>query len=1214
MSRLISYSQNGEDVRIWRAFRTLTPPAASGHFTYVDVGANHPYDLSITASLYDQGWRGLLVEADPYFAGQLRRFRPHDQVVEVAASDRTGEITFHRVLGTGLGTLSGSEAHAAEDAGFAVEEFLAPTKPLNQILEEYFANRPGSDIHFMSIDVEGAEPLVLAGLDLNRFRPWVICVEAIDAETKEPNHQTWQSHLLAGNYRDVAFDGINRWYVAEEHAELVENIATPLNPIDAGRYGWVSSDTASAANLANKSYNRVAWQRASLLNHATEIEAAQERDQQLAALTQQLNAVNASRAHRIAQPIDRVLRKVKSTVIAASGKLPAPLHRWTIRKRHLRIVTPAMQVYTDPAFLGGANACTPSWANPELKPPVPTAGMELGSLSQEEITETEAWLAGGPFDTDAQLEVRTDGINDELGRTLAALRNRVWLSVLGQPSGPVTSEAGKILFDARSLQTPTFGARGIGRFAHAALASVRSSAADQDVVLLVDPGLNQLPTELVGQCEQINTVSAARALEFALVVQPSPMTADPRPLIEVLRRDIAKVAIVFDFIPMHFPSVYLRHVAPRTEYAAALDSLTTYNDFLCISELTKSELVQFLAGRGISTHSYSAAVAWPKEIAPGDAATSRDGSGPIVVMTGDEARKNTFGALAAIGVATSTEPSRDVRVVGMAHRKDHVHHLSIAAAMRPGEARALSHLSPSDMAELLASASVIVVPSFDEGLSLPLLEAVAAGTPIVASDIPAHRELIGGGSYLADPKDLPAFAAAINKHRGSGATAAKQRRTLLGHRHGILEDVIAQKIKAAPIGTPAVVFEVPRVVTGERRLTIGFATPWSPQRSGVADFSTIIGIELAKIADVTVYTTADADPRASLPSGVHIQVRPVDELFASNGAHDHDVLVSVVGNSHFHLPFVQLAAITPCVVVAHDTRMNEFYMALRGVGGLQELMLRTDDPHAPRSIDPSLDDQIADMRLLQNAAMWEVVRHAQRFVFHSPSAKDRIARETGIEPTVITFPNYREPDLHSISSVERVAAQQRLGFDPERIHLTSLGFVDMRTKMSGLVIEAASWLQQWGYPVSLHFAGAASPEEEAQLLAQAEYAGLRDFEITGFLTDQQFRDYLLATDIGVQLRISSLLGVSGPLGDLAGYGVTSVASSGLVRDVDAPEFVFPIPEYVSPVMVAQQIEQCIQRMIPESDRERMRIEYLQSHSPAHYAQEFLRVLQEVSQS
>jgi len=90
--------------------------------------------------------------------------------------------------------------------------------------------------------------------------------------------------------------------------------------------------------------------------------------------------------------------------------------------------------------------------------------------------------------------------------------------------------------------------------------------------------------------------------------------------------------------------------------------------------------------------------------------------------------------------------------------------------------------------------------------------------------------------------------------------------------------------------------------------------------------------------------------------------------------------------------------------------------------------------------------------------------------------------------------------------------------------------------------------------------------------------------------------------------------VSGPLGDLAGYGVTSVASSGLVRDVDAPEFVFPIPEYVSPVMVAQQIEQCIQQVITDSDRERMRVEYLQGHSPTQYAHDFLRVLQEVNQS
>ena len=87
------------------------------------------------------------------------------------------------------------------------------------------------------------------------------------------------------------------------------------------------------------------------------------------------------------------------------------------------------------------------------------------------------------------------------------------------------------------------------------------------------------------------------------------------------------------------------------------------------------------------------------------------------------------------------------------------------------------------MAALLASASVIVVPSFDEGLSLPILEAVSAGTPIVASDIAAHRELIGSGSFLANPTDLDSFAAAISRHISRAATHAKQKRNLAGHTH-----------------------------------------------------------------------------------------------------------------------------------------------------------------------------------------------------------------------------------------------------------------------------------------------------------------------------------------------------------------------------------------------------------------------------------------------
>ena len=118
--------------------------------------------------------------------------------------------------------------------------------------------------------------------------------------------------------------------------------------------------------------------------------------------------------------------------------------------------------------------------------------------------------------------------------------------------------------------------------------------------------------------------------------------------------------------------------------------------------------------------------------------------------------------------------------------------------------------------------------------------------------------------------------------------------------------------------------------------------------------------------------------------------------------------------------------------------------------------------------------------------------------------------------------------------------------------------------------------------------------------------------MTGFLTDEEFRDYLLAVDLGLQLRISPLLGVSEPLSDLAAYGTTSVASGGLAIDVDTPEYVDRLPDDVSPVMVAEAMEHRLANPIPHAERERMRLEYLAEKSPRRYAELLLALLTEVA--
>lgn len=1177
---------------MWRAFRGLP----NSGLTYVDVGANEPRHLSITASLYDLGWRGLLIEADPAHAEQLRIHRPLDTVIECAAADRDGELVFYRVPGTGLGSLEAAEAQEAAARGFETSSIAVPARKLSGILDDSALQ----EIHFMSIDVEGAEASVLAGLDLGRHRPWVLCIESVVPGTSTRSHAAWEAAVLDAGYALVSFDGVNSWYVSQEHSELTIDLAIPFNAIDAGADGWVQSDDAHRTDRVNRADIRRVWQRELLMHDIRHEVPTTEYEKQIGELRGALTQVEDSRTWKLARKVSKGARVGQFKLRQGLAHLPGPVRTSLVRSRHLKHVIVNQGHLTDPAYLGKAPADEVNWINASDKPAMPAGGFQLEPLTPDSCAAAQAWLDAGPYDSDEMLNARTDNHGDEIGRLAAALRLRLKLA---QPSSLAGASGKLILFDARSLQTSTFGARGIGRFALAALASARESATDDELVLLVDPALELLPDELAGQCRQITRVRVEDASDFGLLIQPSPMTSSAEPLLALLHSNAHKVAVVFDFIPMHYPTIYLNNLAARAEYAAGLDALRHYDDFICISHLAKQELHAWIGADRVA--GITSSVAWPRDVLPkaeqASAMAGESRRGPIVVMTGDEPRKNTYGALAAIGAATAGgQESREVVVLGMAGQQTRVHHWSIAAAFRPGEARTLERISDEDMHELLSTTELVVVASFDEGLSLPIIEALRAGAPVVASDIPAHRELIGSDSYLAPAGDIRALAKAISRHRGKSATQRNEMRILKRHMHEELENSIAQRIGARSGAARRHPQEYSRATDAHRRLSIGVGTPWLPQKSGVADFSAATIAELARLADVTVYTTSDAQVEG-------LNHANIDDVLAHG--HEHDVFVCVVGNSHFHVPYIEAMRLIDAVAIAHDTRMVEYYMAMRGQGGVEQVMVRGSKQ---RSLDPSLDDQIDDMRLLRNAGFWELAHQAQLLVLHSPSAAPRIERETGITPRVLPFANQRVPNIEHISNELRAAARARLGFHADLVHLGSFGYIDLRTKLTDVVVEAAAWLSQWGHRVSVHLVGSASPDDVQSLTKRAEEAGIAEFEITGFVSEDQFRDYLLAVDLGVQLRVSPLLGVSGPLSDLAAFGTTSVASSGLAIDVNTPAYIDRLPDDVSSLMVAEAIEYRLRNPIDPELRDTQRLEYLEQMSPARYAKLLLAVLEEAA--
>jgi glycosyltransferase involved in cell wall biosynthesis len=88
----------------------------------------------------------------------------------------------------------------------------------------------------------------------------------------------------------------------------------------------------------------------------------------------------------------------------------------------------------------------------------------------------------------------------------------------------------------------------------------------------------------------------------------------------------------------------------------------------------------------------------------------------------------------------------------------------------------LGYVSDADLPLLYNLAEAFVFPSWREGFGLPPLEAMACGTPVVASDRPAMPEVLGEAALYAPPGDARAIAAALARVLSDGALWDELRR------------------------------------------------------------------------------------------------------------------------------------------------------------------------------------------------------------------------------------------------------------------------------------------------------------------------------------------------------------------------------------------------------------------------------------------------------
>lgn len=723
--------------------------------------------------------------------------------------------------------------------------------------------------------------------------------------------------------------------------------------------------------------------------------------------------------------------------------------------------------------------------------------------------------------------------------------------------------------DVRCLQDQNYAERGVGRHA---LSLLRGAPESIRLVGLADPGLP--PPMEAAACLLHRVHPNAYAAEMAArsagqplsaFVSLSPMTHDPLFTARLVANPaLLRATAVYDFIPRHEPERYLATPAARVQYATALTWLGRHDLFASISEATRIELGQLLGVAPEASALTGASIDPRFETIP--EMRRQCAQTHLLVVGGGDPRKNPEIVIRAHARSIMLQQRAIPLVVAGSYRPQDAEAFRALAAEcggDPGLVQVPGRISDDELFRLYAQALAIVCPSRDEGFSLPVVESMAAGAPSLASDIAAHRELVTDPALRFPPDDDLALMAllerAANDPAWRGRIVASQAASWPRFRSAAVAEQfwspVLRRLERAP-GSP--------MVNRGSRPKLAILSPMPPDRSGVADYTAATCVELGKLADLSVFselTNPSPAPgvQRMLPMGALPHLRQ-----------SFDRVISVVGNSHFHLTPFNLMRRYGSACIAHDARMVGFYSHLLGL----EHTLAIASREVGRPVDQAeLNGWLADEGTLEALFLSEIAECAAPSIVHSAVTAETFRNQYGVEAAYIPFSIYRPWSAPQLSPAARKAARQRLGVEPGEIVIATFGFVQ-DTKAPEECVWALDLLRSWGVPARLDFVGATYwlPDQGVRLRALIGKLGLERWVTfaEGFVPEQTYQDYLVGADLGVQLRTYALGGLSGALLDCAAAGLPTVTNMSLGHAVGTPEsYVRRIPDAISAVLLAE---------------------------------------------
>lgn len=326
------------------------------------------------------------------------------------------------------------------------------------------------------------------------------------------------------------------------------------------------------------------------------------------------------------------------------------------------------------------------------------------------------------------------------------------------PSGRV-----RILVDYRpALRNRT----GVGEYAHHMAASLARQAGTRDrITLFSSSWKDRLAPDSVPGAQTLDARVPVSLLNFAwhrlgwpaveLLGAEADVVWSMHPLL-MPASDAARVVTIYDLFFLDHPEATVREV--RRDYSAlAADHAQRADGVIVISEYTRDQVANRL---GVPLERIAVCRPGAPAWAPRPEPTA---AGPILHVGTVEPRKNVSALVKAYLHLARVRPDTPPLVFAGRVEPHATLLVDRDADIYRERVRYLGYVSDDERLRLYREASMLVLPSTDEGFGLPALEAMTLGIPVVASLRGALPEVVGDAGLLVDGDDRVALSAAMSR-------------------------------------------------------------------------------------------------------------------------------------------------------------------------------------------------------------------------------------------------------------------------------------------------------------------------------------------------------------------------------------------------------------------------------------------------------------------